>query len=41
MSADDASFESAMNGLGLLSATFHGNHIFGPGGEGLPGGCGY
>jgi hypothetical protein len=30
MSADDTYFESAMNCLGLLSATFHDNHLFGP-----------
>jgi len=30
MSADDTYFESAMNGLGLLTATIHDNHLFGP-----------
>ena len=30
MSADDTSHETAMNALGLLTATFHDNHLFGP-----------
>jgi len=30
MSADDTSHETAMNALGLLNATFHDNHLFGP-----------
>ena len=30
MSADDTSYETAMNALGLLTATFHDNHLFGP-----------
>jgi len=30
MSADDTSQETAMNALGLLTATFHDNHLFGP-----------
>jgi len=30
MSADDTSHETAMKALGLLTATFHDNHLFGP-----------
>ena len=30
MSADDTSYETAMKALGLLTATFHDNHLFGP-----------
>jgi hypothetical protein len=30
MSADDTSYEMAMKALGLLTATFHDNHLFGP-----------
>jgi hypothetical protein len=30
MSADDTSYETAMNALGILTATFHDNHLFGP-----------
>ena len=30
MSADDTSHETAMNALGLLTATFHDGHQFGP-----------
>lgn len=30
MSADDTSYETAMNALGLLTANFHDNHQFGP-----------
>ena len=30
MSAEDTSHETAMNALGLLTATFHDNHLFGP-----------
>ena len=29
MSADDTSYETAMNALGLLTATFHDGHQFG------------
>ena len=30
MTADDTSHETAMKALGLLTATFHDNHLFGP-----------
>ena len=30
MSADDTSHETAMKAFGLLTATFHDNHLFGP-----------
>jgi hypothetical protein len=30
MSADDTSYETAMNALGILTATFHDGHQFGP-----------
>ena len=30
MNADDTSYETAMNALGLLTANFHDNHLFGP-----------
>jgi len=30
MTADDTSHATAMNALGLLTATFHDNHLFGP-----------
>ena len=30
MSADDTSHETAMKALGLLTATFHDNQLFGP-----------
>ena len=30
MNADDTACETAMKALGLLTATFHDNHLFGP-----------
>jgi hypothetical protein len=30
MSADDTAYETAMNSLGLLTATFHDGYQFGP-----------